>query len=147
MDIERFWSKVDKRGPDDCWEWLAAKARGYGYFAIKRPRQARAHRVSAVLAGIIDSLEDPRLVRHTCDNPACVNPAHLLAGSHQDNVNDREKRRRRSRKVNPEMVTEIRAARARGESQQSIADRLGISQKAVFWNEHNTHKADAFNAN
>ena len=147
MDIKRFWDKVDKRGTGECWEWIAAKSRGYGYFTVKRPHQASAHRVSAVLAGIIDSLEDQRVVRHACDNPACVNPAHLLAGSHQDNVNDREKRRRRPRKVTPKMVTEIRAARARGESQQSIADRLGIPQRTVCWNEHNTHKADAFTAN
>ena len=35
-DIARFWSKVDNRGPDDCWFWMAGCGdSGYGQFCIK----------------------------------------------------------------------------------------------------------------
>ena len=84
MSLEsRFWSKVRKLGPGDCWPWLAAtNEHGYG---VMRPEgtgpTVKAHRVSALLDG-----RDPagRVVLHSCDNPPCVNPAHLVVGDQAD---------------------------------------------------------------
>jgi len=80
----RFWVKVRKG--DDCWHWIgAALPRGYGRFYWRgKPRYA--HRVSLEIAGI--EVPDNAIVLHSCDNPACVNPAHLRVGTQTDNMRD-----------------------------------------------------------
>lgn len=87
---ERFWEKVDRRGPDECWEWQGyLNESGYGYLSISHAGRALAPRVSMLLTG-----NDPlgQLVCHTCDNPRCVNPGHLYLGSQKDNMRDRSER-------------------------------------------------------
>lgn len=73
--IERFWSKVDKRGQDECWSWLAAKtARGGGSFFDGRS-MVSARRFGWVLhAGPIATWLS---VTCRCPDSSCVNPAHL----------------------------------------------------------------------
>jgi hypothetical protein len=95
---ERFWPKVDRRGPDECWPWLGATAGSHGYGAISvctvgfGRKLQRASRVSYVLAN--GPLEVGMIVRHACDNPPCVNPAHLVSGTQYDNVQDMVERGR-----------------------------------------------------
>jgi hypothetical protein len=92
---ERFWSNVDaSNGHDSCWEWRAfcQPRRGnnlsYGTFKVggKAGRAMLAHRVAYELA--IGPIPPKAVIRHTCDNPKCCNPAHLVAGSQRDNVGD-----------------------------------------------------------
>lgn len=95
-DIARFFSKVDVVGEAECWEWMASRnPNGYGAFCALGTTFA-AHRFSYMLAN--GKIEDPELVvRHKCDNPACVNPRHLETGTHQDNMLDRSMRMRTPR--------------------------------------------------
>lgn len=94
---DRFWSKVKRAAPSECWEWQASRhKKGYGQFGFyPRPaksRTIRAHRACWLL--VHGAIPDGVSVLHHCDNPACVNPAHLYLGSNDDNVRDRVARGR-----------------------------------------------------
>lgn len=91
---QRFWSKVDKRGPDECWPWKGVRSSdGYGAFKIKGVFVG-AHRVAYAIHARISLEQIPAEVCHHCDNPPCVNPDHLFLGTHQDNMTDRNKKGR-----------------------------------------------------
>jgi hypothetical protein len=107
---ELFWQKVDKspgQGPaGDCWQWTAFKTKtGYGKLTIHK-EQWLAHRYSYQLAN--GAPKEGLYILHSCDNPSCVNPAHLRAGTQQENVADMDARNRRPAmhigRIKPELV-------------------------------------------
>lgn len=81
----RFWTKVDKRKGDECWNWKNSKdENGYGRLRFNTAELWRAHRVSYYLHfGIIP---DDALLDHQCHNPSCVNPAHLILSNSLKNA-------------------------------------------------------------
>ena len=92
---ERFWSKVEKT--DGCWLWKSTKIpNGYGqmHFGHKYLRKPMlAHRVSWILHNKTN-IPDGLFVCHHCDNPPCVRPDHLFAGTRSDNMLDCSKKGR-----------------------------------------------------
>lgn len=146
---ERFWSKVSIRDDDaSCWSWLGARSgvpgEDYGRFRWTNPftevsESIGAHRVSFFLAnGCL-----PEVARHTCDNPPCVRPSHLLNGTHADNMRDRHERGRyvkpdpKKGEDNPRaVITEKDVIKARqmardGMTHFAVADALGKPRSAI----------------
>jgi len=89
----RFWSKVDIRGANDCWDWQSSlNTSGYGRFKIASYKTVIASR----FALISETGQEPigMLVLHSCDRPRCCNPNHLRFGTVADNNQDKTKRGR-----------------------------------------------------
>lgn len=79
---ERFWSKVNKIGDDECWLWLGAKNwLGYGRFGKE---SYKAHRLAYEL--LVEPIPEGLELDHLCRNPSCVNPKHLEIVSHRVNL-------------------------------------------------------------
>lgn len=134
--IARFWTKVDVRRPGECWEWRAAvNDMGYGVFrATNETRNIKAHRMAWRIAHGEDLDAGVKLL-HACDNPPCVNPAHLRPGTQRENIADMVSKGRQ-RGIEHSMLTAadraaIMAAADGGETQASIARRFGISSSYV----------------
>lgn len=135
-DIERFWSKVDKRGDDECWPWLGGrhKRTGHGYFL-----RTYAHRVALFLSG--GGWAGQLCALHSCDNPPCCNPAHLRIGTVADNMRDKKERGRcnpargersnRTKLTAPD-VAEMRRRKSAGERTADIAESFGISEISAY---------------
>lgn len=128
----RFWSHVDmSAGLDGCWPWTASVMyKGYGNIQVLGKKE-RAHRVAYTL---IEDLRPGDVVRHLCHNRRCVNPTHLLAGSHQDNEDDKTNSDRRpwgeasgACRYSDQQIAEVRRARARGATVEQAAATCGMS--------------------
>lgn len=137
--FDRHRDKIAFAGPDHCWLWTASKRDGYGQVWVSGASRP-AHRVSyesfngeGSAAGLI--------IRHRCDTPACVNPAHLELGTHADNARDRDERGRQvtptgeangNAKLTTDEVVSIRSAYARGcVSQYALARRFGVDRTVI----------------
>lgn len=137
-DAERFWEKVAVGYADECWFWTGAMdERGVGQFWL-HGEVVRAPRLAWSLANGQPFPED-LVACHRCDNPPCVNPAHIWPDTHQANVDDMTGKQRHphgethgAAKVTAEMVRAIRAEAALGLlSQEAIGQKYGISKWQV----------------
>ena len=138
---EHFWARVDK-SDDSCWVWTGhLNASGYGRVRIRNgdhSRSIRAHRVAFALHhGVLPKQDE--VLRHTCDHPWCVAPAHLVVGTHADNVRDRVERGRSARgdangraKLSSEDVRAIDAALAAGVSVGALAERYCVARSTIY---------------
>ena len=157
---DRFWSKVDKRGPDECWPWKASLRNGYGQYKVggKRGKMVRAHRVAWVMVHgeipVTSETQHGTCVCHRCDNPLCVNPRHLFLGTQIANIKGgrikgryprptaaqrkaaSELRRGRhgpAKKLTSDDVLKIRALKKGGVSARDIAERFDLGTTTVHY--------------
>ena len=135
--MERFFSKVRKT--DECWWWLGTKNnKGYGMFMLRSPDKILAHRASYVLH--CGPLPEGKNLLHRCDNPACVNPDHLVVGTQRDNQRDMAAKGRGrggipgSKHLTDDEVREIRRRyKPRVVTQQILANDFGVSSAMVHF--------------
>ena len=80
-----FWAKVDRRGPNECWPWLASASIGGRYGAAWwEGRMRPAHRVAYEL--LVGPIPIGLELDHLCSRTVCVNPAHLEPVTHRENT-------------------------------------------------------------
>lgn len=139
---ERFFAKVAKPpNPDGCWEWTGNKPMSYGHFKMMPKCTIKAHRFSYLFH--IGKIPLGMMVCHSCDNPACVNPAHLWLGTHQDNMDDMKAKKRQPGGAGPagercgrsvlteRQVLDIRDRSAKGTSYTSLAADYDVSKGCI----------------
>lgn len=125
------WSQnVVPAATDECWPWLGLRDRvGYGRFRSNLTSSQKAHRIALLREG-----RDPGNLKvlHSCDNPPCVNPAHLFVGTLRDNTLDMvSKRRHGTAKATPEQVIEWRSRHERGETFVELATEASLHESTV----------------
>lgn len=140
--VSRFWERVEVATEDECWP---VRSRGatmissYGRLKVGT-KLIGTHRIAWALHNGVEP--EGRLIRHSCDNPGCCNPKHLLVGTHADNASDKMGRNRwragdHKGERNPralltaKQVGQIVVALRRGESGKSIARRYPVSHSMV----------------
>jgi hypothetical protein len=137
--IERFFKRFTiPKNENECWLWTGGKDRdGYGQINSSREKGVarkclRAHRIS--YEHFIGEIPKGYFVCHTCDNPSCVNPKHLWAGTSTENNRDcaRKKRTKQKGESNPQAkltankVREIRKLKKEGITRLEISKIFNI---------------------
>lgn len=134
----QFWRRVDLLG--DCWEWTGLRSEwGYGRLSYGG-HQFAAHRCSYEYA--VGRLPEGMWVLHQCDNPPCVNPAHLFLGTAKDNTADMHAKGRAARlgargeanraaRLTDDMVIQIRLDYASGTDTATLAEQFGFTREYI----------------
>ncbi len=132
--LQRFWSKVNKGGDDECWEWQGAiQSRGYGTIGF-HGKTKLAHRISYELH--FGKIPAGKCVLHRCDVRSCLNPKHIFLGTIKDNNVDMVRKGRQARnekngsaKLNWEKVQMMRELYKQGKTTYKIlAEKFEISE-------------------
>lgn len=135
-----FWLRVADADERGCMEWTGARDQdGYGRLQIAG-RQERAHRIAFALSNAVAPAG--LMVCHTCDNPACCNPAHLWLGTNRDNQVDSVVKGRHPRvghagqdngraKLTEDQVAEAIGLIAAGKTNVEIAAAFGVGHATI----------------
>lgn len=140
---DKFWSRVIKRDDSECWLWMTALDRsGYGRFQFRhngQKKSIKAHRVSYMLTHN-HGINSDKFICHTCDNPRCVNPIHLMLGNNDINMADCVSKGRQAKgsghpnsKLTEVQIIEIRQKLANGQQKASIAREFGVCKSTLTY--------------
>lgn len=129
----RFITKIDIRGRDECWPWMAVKLpNGYGQFWFNG-RMHNSHRMALVFSGII--IPNGFVVMHSCDNRICCNPNHLSPCRQIDNLADMKKKGRSLRGERHKLAilteSQVREIRSSTLVAPRVAEKFGVSVATI----------------
>lgn len=100
----RFWKMVDKKDENECWKFTGyINKDGYGKMSKGNSKLESAHRISYELHK--GKIPESMVVMHTCDNPSCCNPKHLVLGTQNDNIQDMISKGRFVPRITPYKLT------------------------------------------
>jgi len=156
--VARFWAKVGPPDENGCRPWLAAKTRGYGVLHVDG-KMVKAHAFAWRITYHGPTMPGHEVFRHLCDRPDCVEPSHVVPGTHAENIAERDERGRGrwatgprpaarkpkpdgfgatrqgeknpSAKLTADDVQAIRKARAEGRTLESIGRYFGVTATTV----------------
>lgn len=141
-EIARFFSYIQFGHRDECWLWQGGSDGRYGKFAIGG-EEYKAHRIACLIFTGHAPATDLDIC-HSCDNPPCVNPAHLFAGTRSENLQDMVRKGRRTwtaiprgdrnpcTKLSDATVSEIRAVYGKGGvSTRKLAEQYQVARSLV----------------
>ena len=131
--IDRLTKKCEPITETGCWIWTGnSEVAGYGRLTVDG-KIMKAHR--AMYIAIHGEVPKGKIICHKCDVPACINPAHLYAGTLTDNLNDAYARGQRNKCENSsipaEIIKQIRSLKHSGESDKNISMITGVSRSHV----------------
>lgn len=130
---ERLYNRTVLSDDESCWLWLGAESsNGYGAIGV----DGSIHRVSYMIH--VGPIPTGMFVCHTCDTKLCINPNHLFIGSHQDNMDDMNRKGRglkgeqaSNAKLTEAQVREAHKRRSTGEKVRDIASSYGVSHSTI----------------
>jgi len=126
----RILANVVKYKKTGCWIWPGTGGR-HGKISDESGRQVSVHRAMYEHANRL-KLAPGVVVRHTCDNGFCCNPAHLIVGSQRDNAADRVERNRAGfQKLTYKTAKVILLRYLKGEPARTLAKEFDISEGAI----------------
>jgi hypothetical protein len=146
--LDRFWSRTDKRGAGECWPWVGLKSwENYGIISHRKRNWVATRFIWTLTNG---KIPDGHFICHRCDNPICVNLAHLYCGTPKQNTADSIRRgtqyfqrgilppavkgeRHGHAKLKPQQVYLIRdLVECKALPQAEIARALGVAHSVVW---------------
>jgi HNH endonuclease len=161
VTAENFWNRVRKGNDDQCWQWMGYRSKssskasiGYGRVDAFGLKGVYVHRLAYIFSnggGLEPRKLGDLLVRHTCDNPICCNPKHLVLGTHADNMRDKIERGRQhsfrsfespNAKLNPSDVRAIRELSKKDWTRRELAVKFGVSIQTIKAVRSGRHYAD-----
>jgi hypothetical protein len=149
VTAENFWNRVAKGAANECWNWTGPVSRAsnnqqpYGRVDAFGFKGVYVHRIAYWLANggeLCLRKNGDSLIRHSCDNTLCCNPAHLLTGTHLDNMRDSVVRKRRpdyrgvrgpNAKLTEHDVRQIRKQKREGATRNALALLYDVSISTI----------------
>lgn len=133
----RLANGLDQAPVDGCWIWKgSARPSGHATLRVAGARTVSAYRLAYELG--VGPIPVGACVLHRCDNPRCINPAHLELGDQAKNMADCAARGRSARgarngqaRLRPEQVKQVRALLDAGHTQSSVAAVVGVKASTI----------------
>lgn len=89
MNLRTLARLVAFKNTDECIEWKRSLSqKGYAMMSVRVKGRTQHHKISRYIHNMTKGWSDGFVIMHSCDNPKCINPKHLVAGTQAKNIRD-----------------------------------------------------------